>query len=432
MTRSQLRFVHAQACALVLVWAGGCGEGAGDFDLAQSTKPRNRTPSPPAADVTAQVAGNTQLALDLYGYQARGTGGNLFFSPHSISTALAMTWAGARGTTEQEMAGALHFVLPQARLHPVFNDLDLKLEGRARGGQGSDGKGFRLRVVSSSWAQRGFPILDPFLDVLAEHYGAAIRLVDFATDAERARRAINAWVEDETEKRIRELLAQGAVDSLTRLVLVNAVYFNAAWAKPFSKTSTRSETFYRLDESGVAVQMMREQEGMQYAAAPGWQAVELAYEGNELGMLVIVPDRGRFVELERGLDAARLSAVVDALESRNVTLGLPRWTLEGASFSLKHALSDLGMPTAFSTDADLSGIDGRRDLFVGDVLHQAFVKVDEAGTEAAAATAVTVGVTSAPVSPVTLTIDRPFIYMVRDRPTGVVLFIGRVMDPSAS
>jgi serpin B len=431
MTRSQLSGLCTSVCALALAFVGGCGVGE-DFDLAQSAESRNRAPNPPAADVTAQVAGNTQLALDLYRHLAEQGGGNLFFSPHSISTALAMTWAGARGTTEQEMAATLHFVLPQARLHPVFNDLDLKLESRARGGQGSDGKGFRLRVVGSTWAQKGFAILDAFLDILAEHYGAAVHLVDFAADAEGARCTINAWVEDETEDRIRELLPQGAIDSATRLVLVNAVYFNAAWAEQFKKDSTRNETFYRLDDSGVSVSMMHQQESLRYAAASGWEAVELPYEGDELAMLIVVPERGRFVELERALDADRVSGIVGALASRSVTLGLPRWTLEGASFSLKRALSDLGMPAAFMADADLSGIDGRRDLFISDVLHQAFVKVDEAGTEAAAATAVPISLTSAPSAPVVLTVDRPFIYMIRDRPTGVVLFLGRVTDPSVS
>jgi serpin B len=431
MTRWLLRLALVSLCGLAALLPLGCGSG-GDFDLAQSAKGRNRSPNPPAADVTAQVVGNTQLALDVYRHLAKEGSGNLFFSPHSISTALAMTWAGARGTTEQEMATTMHFVLPQERLHPVFNDLDLKLESRARDGKGSDGKGFRLRVVNSTWTQRGFPILASFLDVLAESYGSAVRLVDFAADAEGARRAINGWVEDETEDRIKDLLPQGAIGPITRLVLVNAVYFNASWAEQFKKESTRNETFYRLDDSGVTVPMMHQQETLRYGAASGWQAVELAYEGNELAMLIVVPDHTRFVEIERTLNADHVSGIVGALENRSVALGLPRWTLKGASFSLKRVLSDLGMPMAFTADADLSGIDGRPDLFIDDVLHQAFVKVDEAGTEAAAATAVPISPTSAPVGPVVLTVDRPFIYFIRDRPTGAVLFIGRVTDPSVS
>jgi len=432
--------LSAGSAIAVVVWAGlglaSCGKTGlgpeGDFDVARSSKPRNLAPATPETDVAAQVAGNTELALDLYRYLAPRSDDNLFFSPHSISTALAMTWAGSRGATEQEMAEALHFVLPQARLHPVFNALDLDLESRAAGGDGSDGQGFRLRIVNSSWVQRDFAILPSFLDVLAESYGAAVRLVDFVADAEGARQTINAWVEQETEERIRDLLPSGAVDALTRLVLVNAVYFNAGWAKPFDPEGTRDRTFSRLDGSHVTVSMMQQRLNAPYAAGDGWQAVELAYEGDQLGMLIVLPDAGRFDEVESGLDAARLKGVVEALEAREIQLALPLWKLEGASFSLKQALSELGMRSAFSAQADLSGIDGARDLAIQDVLHQAFVNVNEAGTEAGAATAVPLTLTSVPETDVVVEVDRPFVYFIRDRPTQAVLFVGRVVDPSAS
>jgi serpin B len=405
---------------------------AGDFDVQRSSRSRNLSPNPPATDLDAQVAGNTALALDLYRYLSAKSTDDLFFSPHSISTALAMTWAGARGQTEQEMVETLHFLLPQERLHPVFNALDLELESRAEGGQGSDGQGFRLRIVNSTWVQKGYPLLMTFLDVLAESYGAAVHLVDFMGDTEGARQTINAWVEEQTETRIRELLPAGSVDPLTCLVLVNAVYFNAAWAKPFAAEDTYDATFLRVDGSGVTAAMMHQRGDFPYARGDGWQAIELPYEGEDLGMLVVLPDRGRFAEVEGGLDAARLSALVGALAERNVVLSLPRWTLVGTTFSLKEALSDLGMASAFTLAANFSGITGGRDLWVSDVLHQAFVKVDEKGTEATAATAVIFPRGSAPTDAVVLDVDRPFLYLIRDRPTGAVLFLGRVMDPGAS
>jgi serpin B len=407
-------------------------EPAGDFDVAGSSKSRNLAPAPTATDLAAQVAGNTDLALDLYAYLAESTADNLFFSPHSISTALAMTWAGANGQTEQQMAETLHFVLPQERLHPVFNELDLQLESRAEGGEGSDGQGFRLRLVNSSWAQRDYPILTTFLDVLAESYGAAVRLVDFIGDAEGARQTINAWVEGQTEDRIQDLLPTGSVDALTRLVLVNAVYFNAAWAQPFGEEYTYDATFFRPDGGSVTVPMMHQEDSFPYARGDGWQAIELPYEGEDLGMLILVPDRGRFAEIEGHLDAAGLTALVGALADREVRLSLPRWTLAGTTFSLKEALSELGMASAFTPEADFSAITGARDLWIDDVLHQAFVKVDESGTEAAAATAVPLTLAAAPGDTVVLDVDRPFLYLIRDRPTGAVLFLGRVMDPSAS
>jgi serpin B len=384
----------------------------------------------PPDDIAAQVRGNTAFAFDLY-HDLTSQYDNIFFSPHSISIALAMTWAGARGQTEQAMAQALHFDLPQARLHPMFNALDLALASRGRGAQGRDGQGFRLRVANSTWAQKDFSFLESFLDVLAVSYGAVMHLMDFVDDAEGARQTINAWVEEQTEERIRDLIPPGTLDGLTRLVLVNAVYFNAAWAEQFEPDRTRSQDFFLLDGSRVSVSMMWQTESLPYAQGPGYQAVELPYDGQDLSMLVMVPDAGNFSPFEARLDERRLTEIVSSLEVYSVDLSMPRWEFEGWTFSLTEALSRLGMGIAFTPAADFSGMTGARDLLIKDILHQAFVKVDEHGTEAAAATAVIMGETSAePCLPVLLRVDRPFIYLIRDRATGAVLFLGRVLDPS--
>jgi serpin B len=421
--------VVAALVPLIFVALSGCSDDAKDHEIASSSLSRDTNPEVAPGDLAAQVRANTAFAFDLY-HDLTAESDNIFFSPHSISIALAMTWAGARGQTEQDMAQALHFELPQERLHPAFNALDLALASRGQGAQGSDGKEFRLHVVNSTWAQRDFTFLESFLDVLAVSYGAVMRLVDFVSDAEGARRTINAWVEEQTEDRIQDLIPSGVLNSYTRLVLVNAVYFNAAWAEQFRPESTRTEAFHLLDGGTVSVPMMNQQESFPYAEGPGFQAVELPYDGQELSMLVLVPDTGNFTTFEARLDADRLAEIVSSLASRRVELGLPRWELKGLTFSLTQALTHLGMGVAFSGNADFSGMNGARDLFIQNVLHQAFVKVDESGTEAAAATAVIMPTSAEPGAPVRLRVDRPFIYLIRDRATGAVLFLGRFMNPS--
>jgi serpin B len=400
--------------------------------LVQSSKARVTSLDIPASDQAELVGGNSAFAFDLYRLLKEEAGKeNLFYSPHSISLALAMTYAGARGETEQQIADTLHYTLPQDRLHPAFNWLDLELASRGEGAEGKDDGGFRLNVANSTWGYKDHTFLPEYLDTLALNYGAGMRLVDFVGDPEGARVAINDWVSDETEERIKDIIPPGAIDEMTRLVLANAIYFNAAWAEPFEEGQTQDGPFYLLDGGQVTVPMMHQTASFGYAEGAGYQAVELPYDGRELSMVILLPAAGEFESFEDSLDAGRVDAITSDLAYERVILTMPKFEVE-SSFSLGDALSEMGMPLAFSMDADFSGIDGMRDLYIGAVIHKAFVSVDEAGTEAAAATIVIMPAMAAPdpEEPIEVTIDRPFIFFIRDIETGAVLFVGRVMNPS--
>ena len=401
--------------------------------VSRSSITRDESPEADASTVAALVGGNTAFALDLY-QAIQGSDGNLFISPYSISLALAMAYAGGRGDTERQMAETLHFDLPQDRLHSAFNTLDLSLNGQSSG----KGDGFLLNVASSVWGQEGYGFLPEFLDTLALNYGEEVRPVDFRRDPNAASTRINDWVVDETERRITNLISPDAITAFTRLVLANAVYLRADWRQPFDRRATRRQPFYALDGTKSGVEMMRQQSSLRYAAGNGYQAVELPYKGREMAMTILVPDSGGFSEFEGTISGESLAAIVDGLDYELVRLTMPRIKMESA-FSLSDTLRDMGMENAFDEgSADFSGMDGRSCqargdicLLISDVLHKAFVSVDEAGTEATAATAVMVGETravEADPEPIELTIDRPFIFLIRDRDTESLLFLGRIVS----
>ena len=398
--------------------------------ILQSEKQRVTSPDVNEADLVTLDNGNSSFAFDLY-QALRQENDNLFFSPYSISLALAMTYAGARGETAEQMAATLHFILSQDRLHPAFNSVDIELSQRGKGAKGKDEEGFRLNIVNAIWGQEDYNFMSEFLDVLAENYGAGLRLLDFAIAPEESRITINNWVSDQTESRIENLIPQGLIDPLTRLVLTNAIYFNAAWQYPFSEDMTKDEPFYLLDGGEVTVPMMRQTETFGYAEGDGYQAVELPYDGSELSMIILLPREGQFEAFETLLDLQRLDEIVSGLEHAQVALKMPKFEFE-SDFRLKEALAAMGMPIAFSGNADFSGMTGNRDLFIADVIHKAFVSVDEAGTEAAAATAVVMlPIAIPPQEPVEVTVDRPFVFLIHDIETGTILFVGRVVNPSA-
>ena len=387
------------------------------------------SPDVAASDLAELVNENNAFAFDLY-QLLKEENDNILYSPYSISLALAMTYAGARGETAWQMADALHFTLPQDRLHPAFNGLDLELARRGEGAEGKGGEGFRLNIVNAIWGQEGYKFLGEFLNVLAENYGAEPKRLDFANAPEKSRVTINDWVSDETEGRVKDLIPQGVIDALTRLVLTNAIYFNAAWSEPFEPELTQDGTFYLLDGGEVTVPMMRQTESFGYAEGDGYQAVELPYDGEELSLVVLVPERGAFEVFEDSLNTERVDAMVKGLIHSKIALTMPRFEFE-SGFSLKDTLSAMGMQDAFVYKAaDFTGMDGTRELFVGEVIHKAFVVVDEAGTEAAAATAVIVP-GAAPEEPVEVTMDRPFVFLIRDIKTVAILFVGRIVNPSA-
>jgi serpin B len=398
-------------------------------ELVMSDKPRETAPDVSEADLALLIEGNSAFAFQLY-QALREEEGNLFYSPHSISVALAMTYAGARSQTAEQMAATLQFLLEQERLHPAFNWLDVELARRGEGAEGKDGEGFRLNIVNAIWGQKDYSFLPVFLDVLAENYGAGLRILDFTNETEKSRLAINQWVSDQTEGRIEDLIPQGVIDALTRLVLTNAIYFNAAWEYPFDEDVTADGPFYLLDGGQVTVPMMRQTESFGYTDGEGFQAVELPYDGGELSMVILIPEAGRFQAFEEALDAERVDDIIDGLQVAHVTLAMPRFEFD-SEFSLKDTLAEMGMPIAFSGAADFSGMTGTPDLYISEVIHKAFVSLDEAGTEAAAATAVIMRLTAMPDQPVEVTIDRPFIFLIRDIETGAILLVGRVLNPAA-
>ena len=397
-------------------------------DVIQSDKPRITAPSVNQNDLEAVVAGNQAFAFQSY-RQLKSGSGNIFYSPHSISTALAMAYAGARTETEQQIASAMHYTLLQDKLHPALNAIDIALSGRGQGSQGKDEKGFRLNVVNAIWGQKDYSFQPAYLDILAQNYGAGLRIVDFINHTESSRVTINDWVSSQTEGRIKDLIPAGAVTPLTRLVLTNAIYFNAAWLHQFNKNNTVNGMFNLIDGKQVSVPMMKETESMNYARGDGYQALEMLYDGAQISMVVLLPDSGKFQDFEQGLQAQIWMDTLQNLKSTRVSVTMPRFQFD-SQFALNDVLSTMGMPLAFTENADFSGMTGNRDLHISDVIHKAFVSVDETGTEAAAATAVVVGTTSVPVGqPVDFNVDRPFLFVIRDIPTGEILFLGRVMNP---
>ncbi len=397
-----------------------------DTEVVQSDLERDRDPSVEPADLATQVEGNNAFALDLYkSVLGDHQGEDLIASPYSVSIALAMTYAGARGQTEADMASVMHYRLPQEDLHPVFNKIDLELESRGENAEGSDGEPFQLNVANSIWGQDGFEFKEPFLDTLALNYGAGLRILDFGSDPEGSRDIINQWVEGETEGLIKDLLPMGSIRPSTRLVLTNAIYFNAAWALKFDENMTRDGDFTLLDSTTKSVPMMYQMETFSHTRVDDVDALELMYDGDEVSMVILMPED--FESFERDIDAEFLTEVSSGLESKMVDLSMPKFEIE-STVPLTQTLKDMGMQSAFAS-ADFTGM-ADAELVITDVLHKAVIKLDEAGTEAAAATAVVVGETSAPSADIELEINKPFIYYIRDVETNTIIFMGRVLDPS--
>jgi serpin B len=351
-------------------------------------------------------------------------------SPFSIAAALTMTYAGARNLTAQQMSDVLHLLLPAAELHEARNELALRIGDTPLPGPDDERTPLRINIANSLWGQYGFAFEQEFLETLASAYDAGVRLVDFVADADGARVDINDWVAEQTNDRIVDLLPPGSVNVDTRLVLTNAIWFKANWSLQFDPESTESSTFRLLDGSEVTVPMMNGGGRMSFTRGDGYKAARLGYVG-DASMLVVAPDPGRFDEIVASFDATFLAGLNAGLSTHALDLSMPRFEFE-SELSLQSLLAGLGMADAFDPiAADFSGISTQRDdLHIQDVLHKAFISVDEEGTEAAAATAVVVGVTSAP-PPATLTLDNPFIYLIRHNSTGEILFAGTVTNPAA-
>jgi len=374
------------------------------------------------------VRGNNAFAIDLYRALSESES-NLFFSPFSVSQALAMIFAGAEGETKRQMMNTLRYELTQSRLHSSFNALDRELVSRGRGLEGEN-QFFQLNVANAIWGQQGYEYLPEFLDVLSENYGAGLRSLDFAGAPEESGATINDWVSQETQDKIRDFLPSGAVNRLTRLVLTNAIYFNASWWLPFDKHLTQERLFDLSGGGKIRVPMMTEtlEHSYGYAKGDGYQAVDVPYRG-EVSMTILLPDKGKFGEFEDSLNPEVLGRILDDIEIEYITLTMPLFQFE-SQFSLGETLAGMGMPDAFGASADFSGMAGTQGLQISKVVHKAFVSVDEEGTEAAASTGVMMMLSGSSKELIPVTVNRPFVFLIRDRATGAILFLGRVMNPA--
>ncbi|HEU4388096.1 MAG TPA: serpin family protein [Blastocatellia bacterium] len=406
---------------LLIASAGACsavreGHAGNDEDQRRHTG----TPASGEADKTV-VEGNNRFGLELYG-ALRGQAGNLFLSPFSISSALAMTYAGARGETARQMAATLHFDQSHERLHSAFGSLAKQING-----DGGSRK-YELSVANALWRQQGLSLVKQFQDTVSSNYGAALEEADFQRAPDAARNTINGWVERQTHEKIKDLIGPNVLSPQTRLVLVNAIYFKGNWASQFNKESTRDDKFFTRPGQPVTTPFMHQEETSKYYEGETLQVLELPYIGKELSMLVLLP---RTVDglgsLERSLTAASLGEWSSKMYERKVTVILPKFKLT-RQFELAQTLSGMGMPLAFSDSADFSMLCTDARLAISKVIHKAFVDVNEEGTEAAAATGTEMRVTSVQRETV-FRADHPFVFMIRDNKSGSILFIGRVTNP---
>jgi serpin B len=384
-------------------------------------------------DVRLLSDGLNQFAVDLYRELGKTEPQNTFFSPYSISLALTMAYAGADGETAQEMASVFHYPPSINDLHAVLNSLDQSLYVIPDYMEGEE-SGFTLNIANSIWGQADYPFLSTYLDVLAKNYGAGLRAVDFKHQADQVRQDINDWVEEETQDKIQDLLPPGSLNSDTRLVLANAIYFNAAWRNEFVKELTENKDFYTMDGETVPVEMMRQQDRFRYKNNERIQIVEMPYVNTRYSMVLVMPKEQDLLTYQQTLDNQTLSADLEKLSSGELILSMPKFEFEDG-FSVADALRSLGMPSAFSPgQANFSRMSEPQSdpLFISDVFHKAYVAVDEEGTEAAAATAVIMEATGAMIEdpPVPLVFDHPFMFLIRDEQTGIYLFMGNLLTPT--
>jgi serpin B len=372
----------------------------------------------------ALVQGNNDFAVALY-QQLAAKDGNLFFAPYSISNALAMTYAGARGNTAAEMKTTLRFNLGDDQLHPAFKKLIAQLDGQGKK------RPMQLTIANRLWGQKDYGFLPDFIKIGQDNYGAGLQEVDYITAHEAARKEINAWVEKQTKDKIKDLIPEGVLNDMTRLVLTNAIYFKAAWMHPFEKKETKPGTFYLAGGKTVKTPMMNAKNDTHgFADLGDFTILQMSYEKREQSMLIFLPKKkDGLADVEKKLTPENLNAWIKKLSPHVVDLTMPKFKVT-AQFKLNDVMKAMGMKDAFIFGkADFSGMATREKLYITDILHKAFVDVNEAGTEAAAATAVAIGTASLP-PPATFNADHPFVFLIRDHATGTILFAGRVVNPS--
>jgi serpin B len=379
------------------------------------------------SDIKEAVDGNADFAFDLYGKlkddpKAIAPKGNLFFSPYSISTLLSMVYAGARGETENQMAKALHFTLPGERLHPAFGSLRKQLI------QDEEYSGYQLFLANNLWGQKGEPFLKEFLDLNKNYYGAGFSQLDFINETEKSRQIINSWIEEKTKAEIRDLIPPGGVKPETVLVLTNAIYFKDEWKTKFEKKNTRRSEFYISAEETVEIDMMFIHSDFKCYEDEKMRVIELPYKGDELSMVAFLPRGIEVKEIEDSLTAESINVLLSKMWTIEASVLFPKFKIVWGTFALNNILNVLGMCDAFEPlKADFSGINGKRNLWISDIFHQACIEVSEEGTEATAATAAwnTLG-----GSHFEFYANHPFIFIIKDNRTRSILFMGRVMNPA--
>ena len=379
---------------------------------------------PPVTEAPVIEYDSNQFAFDLYSNLKDAEEGNIFFSPYSISTALAMTCEGARGQTAEEIQSVFHFPGEDSTRRSSFAAIYNQLN--------KPNVEYELHTANALWVQKDYLLLDEYIETIESYYAGKATNLDFVGETEQARQTINSWVEDKTNDKIKELFSQGTLNQFTRLVITNAIYFKGTWVKQFDETRTREEDFRMSPGSVVQVPMMRrtgEDAEFNYAETDELQILEMLYEGEDLSMIVLLPKDDALDALEGSFTMENLDQWKAELAEQRVDVYMPKFTFE-SKYSLNENLIEMGMPSAFDPYvADFSGIDGTRGLFIHLVVHKAFVDVNEEGTEAAAATGVVAGRTGMPPPVPVFRADHPFIFLIQEKGTGNILFLGRVVDP---
>jgi serpin B len=419
--------IGLSAVIMVAVIILSCAVATGDpgVEEIRSEVEREMNPQVSEADLATLVEGNTQFAFDLYrAIEERDH--NLVYSPYSLSVTIAMVYAGARGDTDRDIASALGYHLPQEVLHPAFNALDQHFNEIPFQDSAYRGEPFTLTVANSVWAQSGYPFEQDYLDLLARNYAEGMYTTDFHFAGDESCDAINHWIENHTNDRIHDACPRDLIHASTQLVLVNAIYFKASWDEEFFESATHQEDFYLIDNSVVRVPMMHKQMLDNYFENASFQAAELPYKNKTCSMLIILPKRNRFREVEASLTEHILGTIFSDMSEASYMLELPRFNFE-TSMRLKEPLSDLGMACAFQIGrANLTGMNPYDDLFIDDVVFKTMISVDEKGTEAASAGMAFIANAIMPE----VIVNRPFFFVIMENSTKTILFLGRVMNPA--
>lgn len=412
-------------CVAILL--GGCHSVTENGKLVQADLARVESPTVSEEQQMFLSDGNNSFAFDLFHRINLENTDNLIYSPYSIWMAFSMVYAGAQGETQSQMADVFHF-LDQDNQHITLNAIDQRLQALGTIKQGEDeGSPFQLKLANAVWSQQGYAFKQPFLDLLATQYGAGLRVVDFQASTEAAREAINAWVNEQTNERIKEIATPGSISPDTRFVLTNAIYFKAGWMYKFDQAATADGSFTLMDGSHVTVPLMHLGAPLDYLDSEDYQAVRLPYVGYKTEMWIILPAEGRFEAVKGELGPVLMNKIEHQAGMDHVTLTMPSFTIE-SDLALNNLLVQMGLTQAFCPEGDFGGISDGGGLCIGQAIHKATIKVDEEGTEATAATMVAMPVSI--MKEVEMKVDRPFIFAIVDRDNGLILFLGQVLDPA--